>query len=388
MTCKPPTEGHRMHDQRSPTRQRARLRWRVQLWLGAYLAVAGAVAHAQPAGPGAIADEVADEPGADREADADREAETTADMAARPWVEGIPIEVRLEANRIFLEGNELMREGLFLQATEKYQAALARWDHPGFHYNLAIAQINLDQPIAAYESLQRAVRHGAAPFGPDKLEQAQSFLTLLRNQLAQLAVSCDEPGAVVTMDGKPLFTGPGRARIMVLPGGHQLMADKAGRLPDTRQIVLSPGQRVRFSLAPRLPDYLVTERRWPAWRPWAVLGAGAVVMAAGGVVDWRAGVLFQRHDDEARRLCLSQAGCAAGDIPAELHRQLQRAERVQLASRAVYVVGGVMLSGGAVLLYLNRERPVRRRGRVESPSVSVLPLLAPHVTGLSASVSF
>jgi hypothetical protein len=160
------------------------------------------------------------------------------------------------------------------------------------------------------------------------------------------------------------------------------------RLPDTRQVVLAPGQRARFYLAPRIPDQLVTERRWPAWKPWAVTAAGLAAVAGGVALEWRAGVLFARHDAEAGRLCLGQAGCAAEDIPAGLHRQLARAERWQLGAHAVYVVGSLGLASGVVLLYLNRERPVRRRGRLEAPSVFLSPVLAPHVAGLSASVTF
>ena len=374
MRCHRVTEPHGGHD-RSCGGRRAPLYHAPRLSVCLYLLLATAVAHAQSADPEANDGLAAG-------------SDAASGTLSRPWVQGVPIEVRVEANRIFLEGNELMREGLFVQAAEKYRAALALWDHPGFHYNLAIAQINLDQPIAAYESLQRAVRHGAAPFGEDKLEQAESFLTLLRNQLAHVEVACDEPGAVVTLDGKLLFTAPGRVQIVTLPGGHQLMADQPGRLPDTRQIVLAPGQRARFSLAPRIPDQLVTERRWPAWRPWAVTAAGLAVVAGGAALEWRAGVLFARHDAEAGRLCLGQAGCAAEAIPAGLHRQLERAERWQRGAHAVYAVGGVALASGVVLLYLNRDRPVRRRGRLEAPRVSLSPVLAPQVVGLSVSVDF
>lgn len=313
---------------------------------------------------------------------------STGPGTALPWVAGVPLAQRQEGNRIFQEGNVLMREGLFARAADKYREALALWDHPGFRYNLAIAQVNLDQPIAAHENLLQATRHGARPLGDDLYAQARSFLTLLDNQLARVDVACDEPGAVVTLDGKPLFTAPGHAQIMALPGGHQLMADKMGRLPDTRQIVLAPGQRARFRLAPRIPSYLAAERRWSAWRPWAVTGVGLAVVATGAVFDWRAGVVFDRHDGEAGRLCLGLAGCAAEDIPAGLRRQLDRAQRLQLTAHATYAVGSVVLAGGAVLLYLNRERPVRRRGLVESPRATLLPVVAPHVIGLSASVAF
>ena len=80
-----------------------------------------------------------------------------------PWVTGVSREQRQQANHIFQQGNALIREGLFADAAEKYEQALALWDHPGFRYNLAITQINLDQPIEAYESFRYAIRFGAQP---------------------------------------------------------------------------------------------------------------------------------------------------------------------------------------------------------------------------------
>jgi hypothetical protein len=304
----------------------------------------------------------------------------------RPWVEGVPLDTRLRAHRIFLDGNVLIKEGLFARAAARYREAIALWDHPIFHYNLAIAQINLDQPIGAYQSFQRALRHGGRAIGPDRSEQARSFLTLLGNQLAHLEVACDEPGAVVTLDGKPLLTAPGSTRLMALPGGHQLMADKPGRLPDTRQVVLAPGQRARFRLAPRIPDQLVTERRWPAWRLWAVVGAGLAASAAGAVVDWRAFAAFDRYDDGVAEMCGDTRGCPAATFSASLRRMRQDAATLERAAHATYLVGGATLAAGAVLLYLNRERPVRRRD--DTPDAALLPAFTPDTASVSVRWRF
>ena len=90
--------------------------------------------------PPAVAQSGSVVPGDDVQGD-DRDVgnDMDAHQPGRPWVEGVPQETRIAANRIFLEANSLMREGLFARAAEKYREALALWDHPGFHYNLAIA---------------------------------------------------------------------------------------------------------------------------------------------------------------------------------------------------------------------------------------------------------
>jgi hypothetical protein len=312
---------------------------------------------------------------------------TPANVEDMPWIQGQSLDERKRAREIFLEANVLLEDTLFARAAAKYEEALAIWPHPAFSYNLALARIHLGHSIEAYESMRQAVRYGEAPLGEDLYKNAQNFLALLRNQLAELEVVCDEPGATVTLDGKPLFVGPGRRTLMALPGGHLLMATKNGRLPDNEQIVLAPGQRVRFSLAPQLPAYLVTERRWPVWKPWVVVAAGAAVVAAGGAVNWRSSLDFDDFNREAERLCGGAAGCDSAPITAALRDQRSQAERMQMTARAIYIAGGAMLAGGAVLVYLNRERPVDREAE-ETQRLSLIPVLGPDTAGLSAHIRF
>jgi tetratricopeptide (TPR) repeat protein len=311
-----------------------------------------------------------------------------ANVEDMPWIQGQSLNERKRAREIFLEANVLLEDTLFARAAAKYEEALAIWPHPAFSYNLALARIHLGQSIEAYESMRQAVRYGEPPLGEDLYKNAQNFLALLRNQLAEIEVACDEPGATVTLDGKPLFVGPGRRTLMALPGGHLLMATKNGRLPDNEQLVLAPGQHAQFSLAPQMPSYLATERRWPAWRPWAVVGAGAVVMAAGGYLDWRAEAGFDRFDAALDAACTGTSGCEAANVSASLYEQRDRAEALRWSARATYLVGGTTFATSAVLLYLNRELPVKRSRREAFTDVSLVPMLAPQAAAVSARWQF
>jgi tetratricopeptide (TPR) repeat protein len=304
-----------------------------------------------------------------------------------PWVEGVSREQRQQANRIFQEGNALIREGLFAVAAEKYERALALWDHPGFRYNLAIAQINLDQSIEAYESFRHAIRFGAEPLGQDRHEQAQSYLTLLGNQLARIALACDEPGTIVTLDGKPAFAAPGRKTIVVLPGGHQVMASKPARLPDTRQVVLAPGQHLEVTLTPQVPEYVATWRRWPRSGPFAITGIGLVTIAAGGILDWQSASMLHDFDRNSLDRC-PFGGCPAGGLADALRAQHDQAIRLQRIARATYVTGAALFTAGAVLSYLNESHLVRRRVVLETAQMSIFPVLTPGTAGVSAHFQF
>lgn len=309
--------------------------------------------------------------------------------AARPWAEGVPLEQQVKARDLFMEGNVLLRDTLFAGAASRYEQAIALWAHPAFHYNLALARIHLDQPILAYEGMRRAVEHGPAPLGQDRYEHARSYLQLLRNQLAELEVACDQPGAEVTLDGKPLFVAPGRYQGLVEPGGHQVVASAAGRIPDTEQLVLAPGQHVRVSVAPLFLQ-VREQRRWAAWRPWAVVGAGAAVALLGGALQWRVDRelgAFDRGvdeltceeptDEDARRDC-ETVGLGPSD-----EASWRRATWQQRAAVASYALGGAAVVTGAVLLVLNRAQPVREY--VERPLTL---MLAPDHVGITARLRF
>src|SRR5258706_5080503 len=65
----------------------------------------------------------------------------------RPWAKAVTPQEQKLATDLFREGNALLKESLFVQAAEKYREALRHWNHPGIHYNLALALLNLDQPV-------------------------------------------------------------------------------------------------------------------------------------------------------------------------------------------------------------------------------------------------
>ena len=64
---------------------------------------------------------------------------------------------------------------------------------------MAVARINLGQPLEAHADLERAIRYGAAPLDADKYLQAINYKKLLVGQLAAIKIICREPGAAVTL---------------------------------------------------------------------------------------------------------------------------------------------------------------------------------------------
>lgn len=316
-----------------------------------------------------------------------------APQAPRPWAEGVPPAQQQAAMDAFRAGNALLKDSLFAQASAKYREALQHWDHPRIHYNLALSLMSLDEPIAIYESLQAALRHGPEGLDEDKHKQAESYLKLYASQIARIEVHCEEPEAEVSVDGKRVFTGPGTYRGLVRIGEHRVVASKAGYLTASKSLVLAPSDEARVRLELIALDKMTeSRRRWSQWKPWAVVGGGVAVAAAGGLLHWRSIGNYADYDQGVEEKCA--AGCEPGNPEFVALRAIRdRADLQQNAAIGSYALGGTALMTGVVLVYLNRLRVFRldipgEEGSAEPAALSLVPLISPDGAGATAAFRF
>ncbi|QRN98803.1 hypothetical protein JRI60_07165 [Archangium violaceum] len=314
----------------------------------------------------------------------------TADTAAeplreRPWAKGVPKEKQDSALELFREGNTLLKESVFVPAADKYRKALALWDHPAIHYNLALVLMNLDQPIEVHEHLVAALRYGPDPLEKEKFEYARNYKTLIEKQLARVDITCETPGATVTMDGQTLFTGPGRYAGLVRPGAHSIVATLQGYATTDQSRTLLPGETTTLDMKMLKADELIRyRRRWAAPMPWLVMGAGVAAAAGSAWVHLQA-----RDNIDAFSAGITECG---GCKPTpDLASTLSRGNLLQNAAIGGYAVGGAALITGAVLVYLNQPQPYRiddPSQPVEKEKVSVTPLLGGGSGGVLATFRF
>lgn len=249
----------------------------------------------------------------------------------RPWSVGVSTAQQRLAEALYEEGNRDFSNGFFAAAAAKYQEALQHWNHPGIHYNLALAFISLDRPIEAYESILLALTHGVDALSPEEHQRATDYERMLRQRIATVEVVCDEPGAIVTLDGKPLFTGPGQVTTRVLPGKHQLVANKVGHLTTSEAFTLAAAARTQVEL--RLPAMVQTsmrvEQRRPAWTHWTLTGLGLAAGASAVMLHW------EFYDERVR----------------------YREGWQRKAGYAGFAAGGGLLLAGTMVASLNRPQP-------------------------------
>jgi hypothetical protein len=306
----------------------------------------------------------------------------------RPWAEGVAAAEQEKARVLFKEGNDLLRESLFPQAVKKYRAALEIWDHPGIHFNLSLALLNLDQPIAVYRSLEKAMKHGPGPLGQEKYERAQSYFDLVSDQLGTVEITINEPQAKVSLDGKPVLTGPGTYRELLGVGEHQIVATKPGYIDKTVDFVIEPKEQERLEVVMFSIDSMtVSKRRWPSWMPWAVVGAGATVLAVGGGLHTQSSSSFASYDKSFDERCMD-GGCNDSEVP-DLTDQLNSAERQQQIAVTSYIVGGAALAGGLVMVFLNQPQVFRRDVEAGTErQLTLVPVITPDTAGVSAAFHF
>ncbi|MEM9194632.1 MAG: hypothetical protein AAGF12_35970 [Myxococcota bacterium] len=306
------------------------------------------VADAEPSEEEAMTEDgVAEEPGED----------ATDSVADRPWAEGVAESRQRAALRLFGSGNTHFGNNDYGNARRDYVDALAAWDHPAIHGNLAVVLVHLDRVLEAYAHIQDALRYGADPFEAHVHQQLRTTERLLRAQITKVVIACEEPGAVVRLNGEPVFEGPGQTERFVPAGEHQLVAEKPGYLTYAEPLVALPGADtiVHVELVP-LSEAGELWRPIAPWVPWTVLGGGVVIVGIGVILQALAADNADDFEAEIARQCPD--GCDRSELP-EAVLDLETSSSVQNGvAIGAFAVGAVTIITGAALLILNQPRRV------------------------------
>ncbi len=272
----------------------------------------------------------------------------------KPWAAGVSAANQKQALALYKEGNAFFEQSQYKDALPKYEAAIALWDHPAIHYNAAVCLINLDRPVEAFENIVSALRFGAAPLGPDLFKQGETYRKMLAAQVGELEVSCADAGAQVTLDGEPIFTGPGSVKRRLRIGDHQIVVTKQRYQTETQLIHLGGGddRHVAIVLKP-VPGQRVLHRRWAKWKPWSLVVGGIAIAAAGAIPL----VASQDHATSYQSWLDSCSPCLM-PYPANETQEHSLATRDLWIARSAFAVGGALAVTGIALVVLNQPRLV------------------------------
>jgi tetratricopeptide (TPR) repeat protein len=310
-------------------------------------------------------------------------AATPAFADGDPWTQGVADVDQKRANEIFAEANTLFAQQAYGPALEKYEAALAIWDHPVIRFNMAVTLIRNDRFLDAAEALETAQKFGKAPFSPALWAQLQDYQTLVNAKVGVIEATCTQDKGTVTLDGKEWFSCPGTRKQRVLVGDHTLGGEHSVLLARSQHVSVTPGATASAKVELMSIDQAVRyERRFSRWIPWTVIGGSVAGEALGLLTLMVAASSLNAYDQAVASQCAIN-GCELDhpqtpeerSVAEALNGQREDAHRQNTIANAVLLVSTAGLVTGIVLAVLNRPHAI---------AVDV----APTQGGASASVGW
>jgi tetratricopeptide (TPR) repeat protein len=292
-----------------------------------------------------------------------------------------PLQPSSLAAELFAEGTALYKQWHFDKAEEKFREALAHWEHPIIHLYLSRALEKQGRLVEAHASLQQALRPGAEALPPEDVQVAEELQKSLESRLAQIDVSCDVPGAEVSLDGEDWFTAPGRQRRMTSAGQHVLIARKPGYFPVAEPVSLIPGKQTRVMLR-MTADVVHVERRWQPWQPWAMAGTGIVMSLTGRWFRQQAASDYASFE-KALDSCRQTISCQM--VPTQ---RLDSGEWKEIVGTSSLVVGGTVVAAGLAGVLFNLPSTWRSEPASGVEKLDIAPMIAGDAAGISAQIRF
>jgi len=293
----------------------------------------------------------------------------------KPWERGVSDADKAAARKLTSEGVKAAGDSRWPQAAAKFKKAVGHWNHPRIHYNLIEPLVMLDKPLEADTHLAKALAFGREGLGADKYRDALVQQKQLAGRIATLTIVSKHPGAKVSLDGKVVFTAPGKHSQKITPGSHVVVASKPGYYQTTRSLVLVGGKQITESLTliKVTPGKTIYKRRFRGWVPWTFVGSGVALGAVGLGLRTLAKSNLDQYDTLIQSMC--DPSCSLTEI--EEHRHLDERSGLYngMAIASFGIAGGLVLTG-LTLAIINSpravgvERPANKKGPRVTPGLS------------------
>jgi hypothetical protein len=173
-------------------------------------------------------------------------------LATAPGLAHADEDPKMLARRHFDRGMELAREGAYSEALVEFTRAHEVSPHYAVLYNIGQAHVALGHPVEAVDALTRYLDQGGAEIPAERRKQVDAEILRQKARIAEVEVTTDAPGAVVTVDGKEVGRTPLSAPIRLAIGTHRIVAAVPGR-PSVEQSVTVAGEerrRLDFAIPP------------------------------------------------------------------------------------------------------------------------------------------
>ncbi len=307
-------------------------------------------------------------------------------LPATSLAEEVSAENKAAARDLAVDGIKLAQEGKCEEAVGLLKRAENLYHAPTILTWIGQCQIQMGKYVEGTESLNRVVRERLEPGAPEAYaasqKKAQSLIEQAKPKIGKLTIKVTPEGIEgleVRVDDSLISSALVGAAKPTDPGKHSIIVSAPGYKPQTAEVELSEGGRESVELTleadPDAPAAVTPNGQEPAaaagkqgpnWVGWGTLGAGAALMAGGGVM----GILALGKKKDLN--CADDGTCAPSQ-----EDTLNSARTNAMISTILFGVGGAAAVTGIVLLITDKP------SRGESASRSLQPLVGFGSLGLS-----
>ncbi len=318
------------------------------------------------------------------------------------------------ARSLGAEGVKLAEKGRCSEAIDKLDRSEKLYHAPTTLGRLAECQIELGKIVLGTENLQRLLREPVASNAPPAFvaarARAEKVLAKAKPRIGNLQINVSAPPSTkidLTVDGAPvsdMFIGN---EWPADPGTHVVEVSSPGFLKANAKVALKDGEGEKVSLKlevdpnyvkPAVPDPVVVKAGDPDNNngnpppppppppeqksnalAYAALGVGAAGVVVGGVT----GALFLGKKSDLTTSCPNK-NCATTAGQSDL----SSTKTMGTISTIGFIVGGVGLAAGAVLLFTGgspAKASVTTGKTSKATELTVRPVLGGNYWGLSGS---
>lgn len=152
------------------------------------------------------------------------------------------------ARSLFSEGVELVDEGDWEAAADRFRRALELRPSPVIRYNLGKALTETGKLVEGVELLRQVARNDTAE--PDVREAARQDLEAVEPRLAELTIRLQgsEQGVQVRLDGDPVSAATIGVAQPAAPGAHRIVAMRGDAEVASREVQLEEGGAAEVTL--------------------------------------------------------------------------------------------------------------------------------------------
>ncbi len=159
---------------------------------------------------------------------------------------------RSAARSHYERGLGLVESGAYQAALAEFERAYEKSPHFAVLYNIGLCHVALGHRPEAVAALRTYLEQGGPQIPDERRKSVEAQLAELEARFAEITITTDRPGTVVSVDGREIGRTPLAKPIRLPPGAHEISAFAEGAPKATRNIEVGEAERrtIDFTFAP------------------------------------------------------------------------------------------------------------------------------------------